>query len=426
MPGIIAFPTIVEQAVKDFGDLFGNEPARRHFAEYLTGLLVAERKTVNGINAEFAVTTDQSCLNRWLTEVDWDEAALNVRRLAWLQGFPDTRYAVQGVIPIDNVLIDHDGKFIEDVGWLWDHADQRHVIAHDYLIANYVCPSGKHYALEFRRFRKKEDCDFVRQCLEAQPGGLASATPDQVRLTQFKDHTHLCQELIDWVVAQQIPGDFTFDCYFTSAATVNHIQHHQRGYVGDLKFNRKVWFQGKELKASDVAAQIPVDARKPVQVGDTSYWYFTKTLRIPDVDHPVRLVIVWERKNGKEPIKMLITNRVFWEVTRTLRVYRYRWTGTETLHRDGKQHLGMGACQLRSGEGQTRHMYLVLLVHTLLMAHLRQGRACEWAATTLTTIGEACRAVLRETLRKTIGWAIDRATHDHWQTERITTHLALA
>jgi hypothetical protein len=426
MPGIIEFPTVVEQALKDFGDLFGNQPARRHLAEYLTGLLVAERKTVNGINAEFAVTTDQSCLNRWLTEVNWDQQALNLRRLAWLQRFPDTRYAAHGVIPLDNVLIDHAGQFIADVGWLWDHADQRHVIAHDYLIANYVCPSGKHYALEFRRFRKKEDCEFARQCLEAAPGGLAAATPEQVRLTQFQDHTQLCQELVDWVVAQGIPGDFTFDCYFTSAAVVNHIQRQQRGYVGDLKFNRKVWFQGKELHAAEVAALIAPDARRPVQVGDNRYWYFTKTIRISDVDHPVRLVILWDRKNGKAPVKMLITNRTVWEVTRILRVYRHRWTGTETLHRDGKQCLGMGDCQLRSGEGQTRHMYLVLLVHSLLMAQLRHCRAYDWATTTLTTIGEACRAVLRETLRKTITWAIDRATQDHWQTERITTHLALA
>jgi hypothetical protein len=426
MPGIIEFPTIVEQALKDFGDLFGNAPARRHLAEYLTGLLVAERKTVNGINAEFAVTTDQSCLNRWMTEVGWDQQALNLRRLAWLQRFPDTRYAAHGVIAIDNVLIDHDGKFIEDVGWLWDHADQRHVIAHDYVIANYVCPSGKHYALEFRRFRKKEDCEFARQCLEAAPGGLAAATPEQVRLTQFKDHTQLLGELVDWVVAQGIPGDFTFDCYFTSAATLNHIHHQQRGYVGDLKFNRKVWFQGQEMHAADVAALIAPDDRRPVQAGEKRYWYFTKTIRIPEVDHPVRLVILWERKNGKEPVKMLITNRTFWEVTRILRVYRHRWTGTETLHRDGKQFLGMGDCQLRSGEGQTRHMYLVLLVHSLLMAQLRQGRAREWATATLTTIGEACRAVLRETLRKTITWAIDRATQDLWPTERITTHLALA
>src|SRR5262245_23272024 len=81
MPAIIEFPTIVQQAVEQFGTVFVNEPERRHFAEYLTGLLVAEKKTVSGINAEFAQTTDQSCLNRWLTEVQWDVRELNRQRL---------------------------------------------------------------------------------------------------------------------------------------------------------------------------------------------------------------------------------------------------------------------------------------------------------------------------------------------------------
>ena len=92
-----------------FGDLFLNtEPARLHFAEYLTGLIVAENKTVSGINREFALTTDQSCLNRWLTEVEWDVTALNERRLTWLQQAPQTRYSVRGVIAIDNTLVTHE------------------------------------------------------------------------------------------------------------------------------------------------------------------------------------------------------------------------------------------------------------------------------------------------------------------------------
>ena len=75
MPTIVDFPTIVKDAVDVFGDLFANEPARRHFAEYLTGLMVAEKKTVSGITGAFVVITDQSCLNRWLNEVTWDVKA---------------------------------------------------------------------------------------------------------------------------------------------------------------------------------------------------------------------------------------------------------------------------------------------------------------------------------------------------------------
>ena len=80
MPTIVDFPAIVQKALATFRYLFDTEPARRHFAEYLTGLIVAENKTVSGINREFVVTTDQSCLNRWLTEVSWDVQALNDRR----------------------------------------------------------------------------------------------------------------------------------------------------------------------------------------------------------------------------------------------------------------------------------------------------------------------------------------------------------
>lgn len=425
MPGIIEFPTIVQQATQQFGGIFANEPERRHFAEYLTGLLVAEKKNVSGINAEFAQTTDQSCLNRWITEVEWDEVELNRQRLTWLQTDPQTRYAASGVIPIDNTLIDHDGKLIEDVGYYWDHAEQRHKLAHDYLIANYVCPSGQHYALNFRRFRKRSDCEAKQAELAARPDGGAGASDKEHRLATFKSHTVLCNELIDEVVAQDIPGTFAFDSYFTNAPVCNHIAQHERAYVGDLKTNRKVWWRGVELRADEMAAQIPRDGRTKVTVGNRTQWYFTKKIWLPEYTHAVRIVILWPHHNSKEPAKLLITNQTHWEVTKVLRGYGQRWTGTETLHRDGKQHLGLGDCQLRSGEGQTRHFYLVLLVHSLLVSQLRQGRARAWATETLTTIGEACRAVLRETLGKTISWAVERATLDGWQPNKIKAHLKL-
>ena len=277
MPAIVDFPTIVQEALALFGDLFDTEPARRHFAEYLTGLIVAENKTVSGIKREFALTTDQSCLNRWLTEVEWDVTALNDRRLAWLQQAPQTRYSARGVIAIDNTLVTHEGKLIEDVGWFWDHADARYVIAHDYLISNYVCPSRAHYPIEWRRFRKRDTCP----------------------VQEFKDHTELCIELIDDALKRGIPGDYTFDSYFTSAKVLNHIQGKQRAYVGDLKLNRKVVYTGREQKLQEVARQIPWEAKKPVRMGSTRYWYFSKQMRLPDLTHPVRIVLCWRERGSR-------------------------------------------------------------------------------------------------------------------------------
>lgn len=405
MPAIVDFPEVVKEAMAAFGHIFANEPERVHFAEYLTGLMVAGRKNVSAINREFVDTTDPSCLNRWLTEVDWDVARLNRLRLDWLQKDPATRYSAQGVVPIDNVLIDHDGKLIEDAGYFWDHAEQRYKVAHDYLIVNYVCASGKHYPLEFRRFVKREEC--------AQ------------RQIVFRDHNALFRELVDWVEKEEIPGDFTFDSWFTHAANLNHIHACQRGYVGDLKSNRKIVFRGQTIKAEELAAQIAPETRKPVQIGEDRQWYFTKSIRIPDVDHPVRIVILWAHRNDAKARKILVTNRTHWEVSRIVRVYRCRWRGTECFHRDGKQHLGMGDCQLRSGRGQTRHLYMVFLAHSVLMRQLQQGRARAWALERLTTIGQACLAVLRQTLSQTLTWAIDRVQSDGWSREQVKTHLAL-
>ena len=57
MPAIVDFPAVVQEALALFGDLFDTEPVRRHFAEYLTGRIVADHKTGSGINWEFALTS---------------------------------------------------------------------------------------------------------------------------------------------------------------------------------------------------------------------------------------------------------------------------------------------------------------------------------------------------------------------------------
>jgi hypothetical protein len=411
MPGIIDFPKLVQDALTRYGELFANRCQRRHFAEYLTGLLVAERETVLGIHDEFARTTDQSCLDRYLTEAEWDAQALNDRPLESLRKDPTTRYGDQGVIPIDNTLIDRDGMLIPDAGWYWGHAEQPSKIAQDYLFVDSVRASGKHYPLEFRLLREQEVCEAIGE--------------------PFGNHTKPCRESIDRVRERQIPGDFALDSYFTNAEILNHIHDtkgpsgRSRGHVGDLKTNRKLEWKGGIVKASDLAASIPAADREETRIGDERRWYSTVTARIPGVKHGARIVVPWHYRKGEECREVLVTNRITWEAGRIARVYRDRWTGTETFHRDGKQRLGLGDCQPRDFQGQTRHMYLVMLAYSLLMGGLRQGRAKEWALHRLMTIGEACRAMIRESPRTTPTWAIEQVTGKNQPVGHVVAQLGL-
>jgi hypothetical protein len=393
---IITPPKIVQEALDEFlAPLFSNTPQRKHLANYVTGLMISPNKTIAGMTAEMPNASDQSCLNRFLTEVDWDEQKMNDARLDWLQQFDDMKYHPRAVIAIDDVLLEKSGKFIKDSGTFWDHSDQRYIHAQDLIIVNYVHPeSKKHYPLEFRRFKKENQCEWTGE--------------------EFRKMTDLTIELIDWCQGHNVLGTFTFDSFYTCAPIQNHINSlknedgTERGYVGDLKFNRKVIFKGVEQQAVEFAKTIPPGDRKPVTVDGKKQWYLTVCVKMPNIDHKVRIVILWKYKNDAEPKKIFVTNKIHWNVERIIAAYRFRWTGTETFHRDGKQELGLEDCQLRSGTGQTRHTYCVFLAHSLLEQRLDKTNLSGRACAKLQTIGESCRALLKDSLRSVIGWIVEQ------------------
>ena len=70
--------------------------------------------------------------------------------------------------------------------------------------------------------------------------------------------------------------------------------------------------------------------------------------------------------------------------------------------RDGKQELGLEDCQLRSGTGQTRHVYCEFLAHSLLEQRLDKTNVSGRGSVRLQTIGESCRALFRESVRSMV------------------------
>jgi hypothetical protein len=133
---------------------------------------------------------------------------------------------------------------------------------------------------------------------------------------------------------------------------------------------------------------------------------------MPNVGHKVRIVILWKYRNDAGPRKILVTNRIHRNARRIVETYRGRWTGTETFHRDGRQEPGLGDCPLRDGEGQTRHTYLVFPAYSLLMRDPDKTSVSGRASVKLTTTGESCRAMLRESVRAMTGRVIEQLNID--------------
>jgi hypothetical protein len=408
---IVQHPQIVEEACERFEHLFQNNPQLNHFANMLTGLTIVERKTINAISNECVDSPDQSCLNRFMNHAKWDHEQLNTERIAMMQEDEDTQFHRRGVVGIDDVLVDKYGKFIKNVGYFYDHSQQRSKLAMDMVIANYIHPnSGKHYPMYLRFFRKQKQCE--------ESGD------------SFYSHTELCKQLIDAAIEVGAPPTFAFDSYYTSSEVQNYIHaknldgqgkikigknEPMHVYVGDVKMNRLVQFQSEIMSVTEMASRIEKDDRKRIVHSDgTTQWYFTKSLRMPGstpesrVDHKVRVVIFWERRNSATPRKVLVTNQTGWDVHRVVRTYRARWSCTETFHRDGKQELGLGKCQLRSEVSQQRYLYLLFLAYSLLVRSTRRSRSRAMLWSPVRTIGECCNEVAKESMRLTISWVANQ------------------
>ena len=71
---------------------------KHHAKTYVTGLVAASNKTVQGISNIVLPSKSERALNKFLTEYDWDEDQLNKERLALLQEADDTRWTREGVV----------------------------------------------------------------------------------------------------------------------------------------------------------------------------------------------------------------------------------------------------------------------------------------------------------------------------------------
>jgi hypothetical protein len=404
MTPLVEFPALVQHYAHHFAGVFSAE-ALIEFERYISGLIVSENKTVDGINRLFVIESrNQSSLNRLLTESPFGLEDLNQARLQVLASQPKTQLKPNGVMSVDDTLLTHYGQAFEQIAKLYDPVSESYVWAHD-LVTLHYSDDATDYPLRFQLW-KPVDLDQLEQGLRAadiplKPDKEAWKESDPRKWRSYlvrawrrrlKQHPELgalyaskltlAQALLqDWV--QQYPDlklPVTFDDWYTQPEFCRFIDQLGLPYVGTLSGKDKVNLKTGAETLQAFADRLKEEHLETVKAGGRpvfqpitihykgkpeTYYTYCRTHRLHTFGKQ-RLVINYRHADLSDDPAFFISNCLIWQAAGITRIRRHRWS-VEVYHEEGKAE-GLDQYQLRGFEAIERHVALVATVYSLLRA----------------------------------------------------------
>ncbi|MFN8445222.1 MAG: transposase [Caldilineaceae bacterium] len=416
---IVDYPEIVRKNLCEFEEVFHTPEQKKHFCEYVTGLIAGDEATVKAINGLFLDKNDQSALNKFIVQAEWDEQGLNKKRVEWELSRLKRRplSAEAGRLILDDTLAHHTHCQMEGLAYLYDHSLGYNVWAHDVVTSYYVnrsdqFPVDLRLYRQFRAIYEKQALVKVSQAIQKEASVahyrdyLANLLSYHYRQQAFRTKTELSAELVQQAIAYQLPFEVVlFDSWFLRWSLVEPIQTAGKDWIGGCPKDRKVLFQNQWMQLQEYIRTIPAEAYHPYSVGDHCYWVFTKVVPMQALDRQrVRILASYQDHLtlDKTP-NFYATNRKDWEPLHILQTYADRWP-TETFNEDVKEQLGFEDYQLHQVRSIRRHWYLSWVAYSLLSDQAPPGRSRWRFKDHFQSTGQRCQAVVNELLALLVHW----------------------
>lgn len=400
---LVAFPQLVDHYAPHFTSVFSAE-AFIQFKRYISGLIVSENKTVDGMNRLFVhESRNQSSLNRLLTESPFALAELNQCRLQLLNSVPGTQLKPTGVLSFDDTLLIHYGRHFEKIAILYDHTQDRWVWAHN-LVTLHYSDDQTDYPILFELWQPAE-LEKIEQGLrvaniklkesklalkESNPAkwrqyllgvwrrNLKKAEVAGLYESKLRIAQRQCQQWVQMYPDLKLP--FAFDSWYTQPTFCHFLDEQGLPYVGALAEDEEVVLKTGKERLSAFAARLKAEHLEAVKSGQPpvfqrttigfkgateTYYTYCRSHRLHNFGK-VRLVISHRRADLSDSPVFLISNRLRWQAKGMVRIYRHRWP-VEVYHEEGKAE-GLDQYQLRDFAAIERHVALVAVVYSLLRA----------------------------------------------------------
>ncbi len=375
---------IVKDRVEDIDQVIDgmnlnlSKPQMNHLKNYTHGLITSENKTIEGISKHIVDSPDQSNLNRFLTNPRINRREIDFKMLRNL-----VRNKDGGTVILDDSNIAKTGKEMEGAGYHYDHSEGRTIYCHNIVTSAYLDKNDNLWPLFNQPYLKQDIAEELGY--------------------QFHTKITLAKRILGGTFCLLNPSHVVVDSWYFSKDLIDFIEDFDVTWVTKSKCNRKVYFDGEELRVDSLPDKISKDKFEEidVKVSDTKYIQASKPqLEMKNLDKTICILIL-EKENGE--YEYLASNKTDWKIMEMLNVWKQRWS-IETLHKDCKQELGLGAYQMRNMNGIVIHLSLVFLAYALLKAlscyskGLLNGLA--------DTIGEACRWIKVHLLANLTNWVI--------------------
>ena len=258
---IVEYPEIVRKNLNEFAGVFRTREQKKHFCEYITGLIAGDEATVKAINELFVDKNDQSALNKFIVQAEWDEQRLNEKRIAWeLARLRQRTVSTQaGRLVLDDTLAHHTHCQMEGLAYLYDHSLGYNVWAHNVVTSYYVNRSDQfpvdfRLYLQFRASYEKQALAKEAAVVQQEPTlsnyqqYLVNLLSYRTRQQAFRTKTELAAELVQQAINAQLPFKVVlFDSWFLRWSLVNPIQQAGKDWIGGCPKDRKVRFQNQWL-----------------------------------------------------------------------------------------------------------------------------------------------------------------------------------
>lgn len=418
---IVEFPHVVSKNLTHFAPVFATREQQKHFCEYVTGLIAGDKATVTAINDLFVNQNDQSALNKFLNQANWDEQELNRRRvrleIARLQRRPLSEQA--GRLIIDDTFAHHTKCSMEGLAYLRDRRVGHNVWAHDVVTSYYVNRSDQ-FPVDLRlyfqfnlKYEKQVLAQRVKQIKSAPTLAnyrqyLASLLSYHYRQQLYQAKTELGAQLVQQAVASGVPFSVVlFDNWFLRLPLVAAIEAAHKDWVGGCPKDRLVLYQNRWTQVQEFIQSIPASAYRPYRIGNHLFWVFSLVMPMKNLHRRrVRIVAVYENEVKLQQTPLFFaTNRTDWEAKRILTTYLDRWP-TETFNEDIKGNLGFEAYQLRHFRAIRRHWYLCFVAYSLLSDQGSPGHSRWNVRGQFLSTGQRCQAVVDELLSHLVSWIV--------------------